>query len=145
MKTALVYASVHHGNTKKLAERIAAECGVELVDAVMSPHADLSGYDKIGFASGSYFNKMHQTVLRAIEEDLPEGKDVFLICTYGSRGAFGSAESLLAAKRACIVGTFGCRGFDTYGPFKLIGGIAKGHPDERDLAAAVAFVRGIIG
>lgn len=26
--------------------------------------------------------------------------------------------------------------------FKLVGGIAKGHPDEKDLAAAVSFVAG---
>ena len=34
MKTAIVYASVHHGNTKKLVEAIAAQAeGVTLIDA----------------------------------------------------------------------------------------------------------------
>ena len=28
---------------------------------------------------------------------------------------------------------FGCKGYDTFGPFKLFGGIAKGHPDEDDI------------
>ena len=36
------------------------------------------------------------------------------------------------------------QGFDTFGPFKLIGGVAKGHPDDRDLAAAVEFYKKLI-
>lgn len=43
-----------------------------------------------------------------------------------------------------LVGRFSCKGFDTFGPFKLIGGVAKGHPDDRDLAAAVEFYRNLI-
>lgn len=42
-------------------------------------------------------------------------------------------------------GRFQCKGFDTYGPFKLIGGIQKGHPDESELKAAVDFYKGITG
>ena len=30
MKTVIIYASVHHGNTKKLVERIAEKCGVQV-------------------------------------------------------------------------------------------------------------------
>ena len=37
------------------------------------------------------------------------------------------------------IGRFQCKGFDTYGPFKLIGGIAKGHPDQKDIREAVEF------
>ena len=42
MRTAIVYASVHHGNTEKLVKRIAEECQVDLIDAVKQPDADLS-------------------------------------------------------------------------------------------------------
>ena len=31
----------------------------------------------------------------------------------------------------------------TFGPFKLMGGLAKGHPDEADIAGAVAFYKEI--
>ena len=34
----------------------------------------------------------------------------------------------------------GKMGYDTFGPFKLVGGIAKGHPDEDDIKNAVEFV-----
>lgn len=35
----------------------------------------------------------------------------------------------------------GYRGYDTFGPFKLAGGIAKDRPDARDLEIAPTFFR----
>ena len=52
MKTAIVYASVHHGNTKKIIDEIAKTNDVELIDATQTVEKDLSEYDLIGFASG---------------------------------------------------------------------------------------------
>ena len=43
-------------------------------------------------------------------------------------------------KRSKVIGKVGCKGYDTFGPFKLVGGIAKGHPDEDDIKNAVEFV-----
>lgn len=42
------------------------------------------------------------------------------------------------------IGKFSCKGYDTFGPFKLVGGIAKGRPNAKDLAAAVDFYRGLM-
>ena len=81
MKTAIVYASVHHGNTKKIIDEIAKTNDVELIDATDC--------------------------------------------------------------RERLVGRFSCKGFDTFGPFKLIGGVSKGHPDEKDIAAAIEFYNGL--
>lgn len=143
MKKVIVYASVHHGNTKKLVERIAKECGVDLIDAVHQPEADLSEYDMIGFASGIYFSKFHQAIIKFASENLPEDKNVFLICTYGGSANYKSFERIIKKKRANIIGTFGCKGYDTFGPFKLVGGIAKGHPNEKEMESAVRFVDGL--
>ena len=41
MRKAIVYASVHHGNTEKLVKSIAEECQVDLIDAVKQPNADM--------------------------------------------------------------------------------------------------------
>ena len=46
-------------------------------------------------------------------------------------------------KHSKVIGKFGCKGYDTFGPFKLVGGIAKGHPDEEDIKNAVEFVEGL--
>ena len=143
MRKAIVYASVHHGNTEKLVKRIAEECQVDLIDTVKQQKADLSDYDMIGFASGIYFSKFHQSILKFAEGNLPEDKKVFLICTYGGSENYKSIEQTLKKKHASVIGKFGCKGYDTFGPFKLVGGIAKGHPNEEDMKNAVDFVKGL--
>ena len=143
MRKVIVYASVHHGNTEKLVKGIAEECQVDLIDAVKQPNADLNSYDMIGFASGIYFSKFHQSILELAEKNLPDDKKIFLIWTYGGSANYKSIEQILDKKHASVVGKFGCKGYDTFGPFKLVGGIAKGHPDEEDMKNAVDFVKGL--
>ena len=143
MRKAIVYTSVHHGNTEKLVKSIAEECQVDLIDAIKQMNADLDDYDMIGFASGIYYSKFHQSILKFSEENLSADKKVFLICTYGGSANFKSIEQILNKKHASVVGKFGCKGYDTFGPFKLVGGIAKGHPDEEDMKNAVDFVKGL--
>lgn len=143
MRKAIVYTSVHHGNTEKLVKRIAEECQVDLIDAIKQMNADLNDYDMIGFASGIYYSKFHQSILKFSEENLSADKKVFLICTYGGSANYKSIEQILDKKHASVVGKFGCKGYDTFGPFKLVGGIAKGHPDEEDMKNAVDFVKGL--
>lgn len=140
---AIVYASVHHGNTKKVVEAIARECEVELIDAAKVSKRDLSGYEAVGFASGIYYTKFHQSVLKFAAENLREGAKVFYLCTYGGSASFKSIEEVVKSKNATEIGRFSCRGYDTFGPFKLVGGIAKGHPDAKDLEGAVEFFRGL--
>ena len=53
MKTAILFYSKHHGNTKKLLDAIAAaDPDVDLVDVTTAGKTNLSGYDRIGIASG---------------------------------------------------------------------------------------------
>ncbi len=143
-KIAIVYASTHHGNTKKLLDAIAEKYGVDLIDATKKKEADLSGYDLVGFASGIYFSKYHQSVMNFAKINLPQNKKVFLMCTYGGTHGHASMGAILKDKKAQIIGKFGCKGCDTYGPFKLVGGIAKGHPDEKDVAESISFFENVI-
>ena len=101
MKTVIIYASVHHNNTKELVCAIAAENDV--VDATKITEKDLSGYDLIGFASGIYFGKMHQSVINFAEVNLPENKDVFLICTYGGKPVFDSIKKIVKEKQGRMI------------------------------------------
>ena len=57
---------------------------------------------------------------------------------------FSSIDTIAKRKHANVVGQFSCKGYDTFGPFKLIGGLAKGHPDARDLRQATSFVKRLI-
>ena len=53
-------------------------------------------------------------------------------------------KTILEEKHADLIGTFSCKGYDTFGPFKLVGGIGKGRPNAKDLAASVDFYRGLM-
>ena len=145
MKTAIVYYSEHHGNTKKLLDAIAAKHDVTLIDVTKAPETDLSGYDRIGLASGIYYSSFAKQLLAYAEEHLPEGKDVFYIYTHGApKGMFLNAVRKIAEAKHCReLGDYHCQGFDTFGPFKLVGGIAKGHPTEDEISGAVSFYEGL--
>ena len=74
MKTAIVYFSTHHGNTEKLVEAIAEKNEVTLIDVTSDKKADLTEFDRIGFASGIYFSSFSKQILSFAEENLSEGK-----------------------------------------------------------------------
>ena len=145
MTTAIVYYSKHHGNTKKLLEAIAEHNEVTLIDVTEQPSADLLSYDRIGLASGIYFNSFAKQLLSFAQENLPENKDVFYIFTHGApKGIFLTAIRKIAEQKHCReLGSYHCLGYDTFGPFKLVGGVAKGHPTEKEINDAVAFYRGL--
>ena len=129
------------GGTKKLLDAIAAKHEVGLIDVTKQPEADLSEYGRIGLASGIYYNSFAKQLLDFARKNLPEGKDVFYVYTHGApKGNFLKAIREIAEAKGCReIGSYHCTGFDTFGPFKLVGGIAKGHPTEEEIAAAVAF------
>lgn len=135
MKTAIVYYSRHHGNTKKLVDALAAEQDITAINTAETASADLTPYDMVGFASGIYYSKFHKSVLEFAEKNLPDGKPVFFLYTCGAArdGYTKAITEAVAGHHAQVVGQFGCLGYNTFGPFKLIGGLAKGHPDDTDL------------
>lgn len=141
MKTVIIYFSKHHDNTKKILDAICQDNDVMLINAAKVQSENLSDYDLIGFASGIYYSKFHKSVLKFAENNLPKNKKVFFIYTYGAKkaGYTNAIKNVVLKKSADILGEFGCFGFNTFGPFKLIGGIAKGHPDHSDFKAAKNF------
>ena len=42
-------------------------------------------------------------------------------------------------RQAIFMEVYGCPGFDTWGPFKLTGGVQKGHPTAEEIKGAVDF------
>ena len=146
MKTAICYYSRHHGNTLKVAQAMALEGEVDLIDVTTRQAIRLEGYDCIGLASGIYGFEFQKAVVEFARQYLPNGKPVFFLYTYGgAKGTGAKAVAEVAREKDCpILGEFSCKGFDTFGPFKMIGGIAKGHPDQKDLENARAFYREMI-
>ncbi len=146
MSTAIIYYSKHHGNTKKLLDAIkAADSEVELLDVTEKLELNLSSYDRIGFASGIYYNNFAKQIIDFAKNNLPTGKEVFFIATAGNptKSCFNSIASVTADKGCKEIGRYISKGFDTFGPFKLVGGIQKGHPTEEEIQEAVEFYRNI--
>ncbi len=143
MNTAIIYYSKHHENTKQLLDAIQKQSDDEitLIDVTETSSADLSSYDRIGFASGIYYSKFDKRVLAFAKECLPKDKDIFFIYTCGAQkqGYTTAIREAVADKNANILGEYGCLGFDSFGPFKLIGGIAKNHPTSDEISDAVNF------
>ncbi len=142
-KCLIVYNSYHHGNTKKIAAAMAEASGAELCTVDDLNSQNLQDYERFGFGAGIAYGKHYDKLLKAVDTLDLRGKTAFVFSTSGS----GKSESnnaslieLLKKSGANIAGSFACKGFDTAGPFKLIGGIAKGHPDAADIEAARKFV-----
>ena len=146
MKTILIYESTHHGNTKKLVDAVAKRYGIRTATVEEAAAMDLSAYDRIGIASGVAFGKFYEATERFMDNSLPKGKDVFFLYTCGNdSGKYANSVSAKARARDCrVLGVYGCRGFDTFGPFKLIGGIAKGHPTQSEIDGAVEFYGSLV-
>ena len=143
MKTVICYYSRHHGNTRKVLEAMAEEGAVDLVDVTTRQSVRLEEYDCIGFASGIYGFEFQKAVVEFARQYLPQGKPVFFVYTYGAaKGTGAKALTEIAGEKGCpVLGEFSCRGYDTFGPFKFMGGIAKGHPDAQDQENARSFFR----
>ena len=142
MKTAIIYFSRHHGNTKKLLDAIADfDQDVELIDVTAAAGKDLGQYDRVGLASGICYANFAKQLVKYASDNLPEQKPVFFIYTYGApKGDFLKAiREITQGKKCPELGEYRCQGFDTFGPFKLVGGIAKGHPTQEEISSAVAF------
>lgn len=140
MKTLIVCESVYHGNTRKIADAMAKVLGAE----VRTPQeaGSLEGYDLVGFGSGIAYWK-HYKGLFGLVEALPEvnGKKAFIFSTsgFGTTGYHAPMRKKLMKKGFEIAGEFACKAFDTSLLFSAIGGINKGHPDDKDLERARKF------
>lgn len=149
MKTAIIYYSKHHENTKKLLDAIkkSASDDITLFNILDGMPEKLDDYDMIGYASGIYYSKFNKKLLSFAKNHTPTGKKVFFIYTYGAekQGYTHAVREAVFDKKVTILGEYGCLGFNTFGPFKLIGGIAKNHPDSADIENAILFYKSLKG
>ena len=159
-KVLIIYQSVHHNNTKKIAEAMAEVLNAEIKKPSEVVIEELGKYDLIGFGSGIYWGRHHPSIFKIVDQLTGLiGNKAFLFSTSGTSNAGNFLHNIrhlvshfhahlrreLKNKGIKIVGEFSCRGFDTAGPLKQIGGISKGRPNQEDLENAKDFARGILG
>lgn len=151
MKTLIVYVSVHHGNTEKIAKAIGDVLKADLVKPTEVDESVISRYDLVGFGSGIYFGKHHTSIFKLIDR-LPRqnSKAAFIFSTSGLRRIplihdFNKhLKNMLTTKGFKVLGEFDCRGWDTYPLWvKPFGGINKGKPGEKEIEEAKRFAEKI--
>jgi len=150
MKTLIVYTSVHHGNTERVAQVMANVLDADLLQVQQVDASVLEQYDLIGFGSGVYVGKHHNSLLGFVDTlPMMRDKKAFIFSTSGLRkmrfihNFDRPLEQKLQRKRFDIIGQFSCRGYDTSQAAMVVGGINRGRPDARDLQRAEDFARSL--
>ena len=150
----IVCISVHHGNTRKVADAIASATDGIVLEAGSAARESVRDGALLGLGSGIFFGSHHNNLL-SFAQSLPERVSgaAFLFSTSGTgyemprrlgRDYHRTLRAILEGKGYEIVGEFACKGFDTYGPWGRLGGIARGHPDAGDLERARLFAAGLM-
>jgi flavodoxin len=142
-KAAIVVASVHHGNTLKIAETIAKILDAELMSPNEATSERLAEFDLVGFGSGIYFGRHHASLRQLVRSMDRVPGSAFVFSTAGlpflARLFHWPLRRVLSAKGCRVVGEFSCRGWDTVGPLFLLGGINRKHPNRHDVERAKRF------
>lgn len=150
METVIISASrSEHRNTQRVAEAIGAVLDARVLNPEEVTPDALSKASLIGFGSGIRWMNFDDQLVELIRS-LPNmtGRDAFVFATSGLpeppfRRYTRTLAHLLEEKSFRVVGTFTCRGLDTWGPFRIIGGVSKNRPNDGDLAAARKFATGL--
>ena len=135
MKCAVRYYT-KTGNTKRLAEAVAAALGVEAkpISEPVNEPVDIL------FLGNSYYAFNIDPEVRNFIQSLDSGK-VGKIANFGSAAMLNSTYKKVKAEADPVGIPMVEREFHSKGDFK---GVHKGRPNEEDLAAAAAFAKALI-
>ncbi|MEV0260353.1 flavodoxin family protein [Streptomyces sp. NPDC050617] len=148
VKAVIVCVSVSHGNTRRVADSMAEVLGAKVVSPEEADSGELGEADVVGFGSGVFYGRLHPR-LTGWATGLPVASATrwgraFVFATSGLPDLPPTPFArplgrVLERKGFEVAGSFSCRGFDTWAPFKLVGGINRRRPNAGDLAAAREF------
>lgn len=145
MKAAIVCQSIHKQNTWRIAQAMAAVLACPVYKPQDADPVAISECGLVGFGSGIYFGSHHRTLLDFCQKLLPaQGKKVFIFSTSGAGPKMDKyhhkkLRQLLEAAGYEVIGEWSCKAWDEFGPFKLIGGLNQGHPNDKDFESAKYF------
>ncbi len=146
-RIAVVCESIHHGNTRRVAEEIAHALHANVLSTHECDQQSLDDCNLVGFGSGIYFGRHHRLLRKFAAEHPSLPKYGFIFSTSGlpcfQSWWHLSLRRILAARGCYILGEFSCRGWDTVGPLALMGGLNRRHPNRKDLAEAELFAQRI--
>ena len=146
MKTLIICKSIHHKNTEKIANVFAKVLDAQIETPEHIDPEALQEYGLIGFGSGIYGTKHHESVLKLAHRLPPvTDKQAFIFSTSGiltkkkAANDHSALRGILESKSYMIVDEFSCLGFNTNSFLKYLGGMNKGRPNVEDLERAREF------
>ena len=150
MKSLIILFSYHHNNTEKVAKVIARVLDAQVKSPQQVAPNELREYDLVGFGSGIYGDKHHESLLN-LADRLPQGirANAFLFSTsamiteWKVTNDHSALREKLQSKGYTIVDEFACKGFNTNSFLRYIGGINKGRPNSEDLKNAEEFANNL--
>lgn len=153
-KSLIILFSYHHGNTAKLAEVFAGVLDAQILKPQQADPEHLQEYDLVGFGSGIYDSKHHQSLLD-LADKLPKvtNKKAFIFSTCGVPAIGMNKEYIeknhallkekLGSKGYVIVDEFSCIGFNTNSFLRFTGGMNKGRPNAEALKQSGEFAENL--
>jgi len=150
MRSLIILFSYHHNNTEKVANVIARVLEAQVKTPKQVEPEELHEYDMVGFGSGIYSDKHHESLLRFADR-LPQvtKANAFLFSTSAMTNEekvahdHSALREKLQSKGYTIVDEFACKGFNTNSFLRYIGGINKDRPDSEDLKNAEEFANNL--
>lgn len=143
ISSVVVYASIHHGNSRRIATAISESIGADLLTVEEARSVSPDRYQLWGLGSGIYFGRHHRSLLQLVDSwnSGPAASFVFSSAGLSCLRYFqhSALRRRLQSKGSKILAEFCCRGWDTVGPLWLMGGINRRHPDSGDIERAKRF------
>jgi flavodoxin len=146
----MVLFSYHHKNTEKIAKVFAKVLDAQIKTPHQTNPEELQEYSLIGFGSGIYGEKHHESLLDLADKLQPvTSKKAFIFSTSAIMGKAKVAQDhsllreKLQSKGYTIVDEFACKGFNTNSFLKYFGGMNKGRPNAEDLKHAEEFAQNL--
>jgi len=151
MKSLLVLFSYHHNNTEKIANVFAKVLDAQIKTPQQINPEELREYNLIGFGSGIYGAKHHESLLD-LADKLPQviNRKAFIFSTSALADEakvlkdHSFLKEKLQSKGYIIVDEFQCKGFNTNSFMRFFGGMNKGRPNAEDLKNAEEFAMNLI-
>jgi flavodoxin len=158
-RTLILLYSYHHKNTEKVARVLADILNADIKRPDEIQPSTIIDYDLVGIGSGIYSSNHHPSILNFIDSMQPvKLKKAFIFSTCGAPGFAVDGGALdeylvkvhkqvkqkLQNKGYIVVDEFICPGFNTNKFLKIIGGINKGRPNEKDLQRAELFAQRLL-
>lgn len=141
----LVCKSIHHGNTRAIAEHLAGVLDARIVDpddlSILPESSRL-----IGIGSGIFYGRFHRAIrdwIYHLPKRIGRDRDAFLYSTCGlsffTKLYHQPIKKALEDRGFKIVGEYCCPGHDTFGPLSFFGGLNRKRPNANDLRLAELF------